>query len=116
MKSSLKERFEQLVRIPAADRAPTGSSAVFVLRLARPPGNGLPETIPAMTTLVHCGMDLLKAKRAIEALLENPEVIVDLPMVEDKNVLLTELARSGIEAAPVPSGRAVPAIVHEQPG
>jgi hypothetical protein len=69
-----------------------------------------------MSMLVHCGMDLLKAKRAIEALLENAEVIVDLPNVEDKKVLISELARSGIDAMPAPVGRAVPSTVQEQQG
>jgi hypothetical protein len=116
MKSSLKERFEQLVHIPAADRAPTGSSGVFVLRLPRPPGNGLPETIPAMTTLVHCGMVLLKAKRAIEALLESPVVIVELPTVADENMLIAELAKSGIDARSVSADLEAPSTVHERQG
>jgi hypothetical protein len=98
MKSSLKEQFEQLARIPAADRAPSGSPAVFNLRLPRPPGNGLPDTIPAMRTLVRRGMKLLKAKQAVEALLEGQEVIVDLPAVEDPDLLSAELAEAGISA------------------
>jgi hypothetical protein len=98
MKLSLKERFEQLVRIPAADRGLSGSPAVFILRLPRPPGNGLPETIPAMRALVRRGMDLLAAKRAIETLLRNTELAVMLPKVEDPKVLAAELAEAGITA------------------
>jgi hypothetical protein len=98
MKSSLKEQFEQLEHIPAADRAPSGSPAVFTLRLAQPPGGGLPDTIPAMRALVRRGMDLLMAKRAIEALLQNAEVVVNLPMVEDPKVLAAALAEAGITA------------------
>jgi hypothetical protein len=116
MKSSLKERFEQLAHILAADRAPTGSSGVFILRLPRPPGNGLPETIPAMTTLVHCGMNLLKAKRAIEALLESPEVIVELPTVEDEDTLIAELAKSGIDAMSAPANPEARSTVYERQG
>jgi hypothetical protein len=99
MKSWSKVRFEQLVHIPAAARAPSGSPAVFILRLPRPPGNGLPETIPAMRALVRRGMDLLMAKRAIEALLQNAEVVVSLPQVEDPKLLGAELAAFGISAA-----------------
>jgi hypothetical protein len=98
MNSSLKGQFEQLVRIPAADRARSGSPAMFILRLPRPPGNGLRETIPAMRALVRRGMDLLSARRAIEALLQNAEVVVNLPMVEDLKALADELAEAGITA------------------
>jgi hypothetical protein len=98
MKSSLKGQFEQLVRIPVADHAPSGSPAAIILCLPRPPGNGLPETIPAMRALVRRGMDLLLAKRAIEALLQNAEVVVKLPMVEDLKALAAELAEAGITA------------------
>ena len=98
MRSSLKERFEQLARIPAAYRAPSGSPAAFVLRLPRHPGNGLTDTLPAMRTLIRRGMNLLKAKRAIETLLECREVLVDLPMVEDPKVLIEELAKAGVTA------------------
>jgi hypothetical protein len=79
-------------------------------------GNGLPETIPAMTTLVHCGMVLLKAKRAIEALLESPVVIVELPTVADENMLIAELAKSGIDARSVSADLEAPSTVHERQG
>ena len=44
---------------------------------------------------------MLKAKRAIEALVEDGRVFVDLPTVEDHEVLRTELDRAGIVAAHV---------------
>lgn len=42
---------------------------------------------------------MLKAKRAIEALVEDGRVFVDLPTVEDHTVLADDLAKAGISAA-----------------
>jgi hypothetical protein len=98
MKPSLKERFEQLERVPAHARGTSGSAVALVLSLLHPPGGGLPETISATRALVHGGMDVLKAKRVIEGLFDKPEAMVDLPMVEDTKVLIDELAKSGIRA------------------
>jgi putative transcriptional regulator len=72
---------------------------VFVLRWDR--DTTLPRTVDAMTTLARRGLTLLKAKRAIEALVEDGRVFVDLPTVEDHEILRTELDRAGIVAAHV---------------
>ncbi len=69
----------------------SGLPAVFTLRLSRP-GNGLPKTINGIQLQFRRRMDLLKAKRAIEALFENPEVVVLLPLVEDSKILAAELS------------------------
>src|SRR5580658_3335224 len=98
MSSSLKARFERLERMPADDRAPSGSRALFALRLSSPPGNGFPKTIDAMQSLVRRGMNLLNAKRAVEAMLEGREVVVDLPSVDDPDILTAELVEAGITA------------------
>jgi putative transcriptional regulator len=70
---------------------------VFVLRLAL---DGLPpRTIDATDALARRGMTMLRAKRATETLLEKGRVFVDLPTVEDAQVLIAELAAAGIAAA-----------------
>ena len=50
---------------------------------------------------------MLRAKRAIEALLEDGRVFVDVPTVEDPAALAADLASSGIAAAPVEAPGAV---------
>lgn len=54
-----------------------------------------------MVALAKRGMTLLKAKRAIEALLENGRVFVSVPTVEDQGSLTDELKRAGIMAAQI---------------
>jgi len=49
--------------------------------------------------LARRGMTMLRAKRAIEAMLEDGEVAVDVPTVEDVGVLARELRRAGIKVA-----------------
>jgi putative transcriptional regulator len=44
---------------------------------------------------------MLRAKRTIEALLEDGRVFVELPTVEDPKAVTDDLARAGIAAAPV---------------
>ena len=97
MDSSLRARFARLGPIRAIDRVTSGSPAVFVLRL--PWEGGHPRTIDATHALARRGLSLLRAKRAIESLLEKGRVFVELPMVEDTTVLTAELAAAGITAA-----------------
>lgn len=54
-----------------------------------------------MFALARRGMTMLRAKRAVEMLLETGRVFVEVPMVESAEALSTELARTGIAAAPV---------------
>lgn len=99
MDSSLRERFARLGPIQGVGRVSSGLPAIFVLRL--PPGHGTPRTIDATLALARRGLSLLRAKRAIEALVEDGRVFVDLPTVEDHDTLRDELAGAGIAAAPV---------------
>jgi putative transcriptional regulator len=46
-------------------------------------------------------MTMLRAKRAVEALLEDGRVFVDVPTVEDPAALAADLASAGVAAAPV---------------
>jgi putative transcriptional regulator len=97
MDSSLRERFARLGPIRAIDRVTSGSPAVFVLRL--PLDGPRPRTIDATHALARRGLSMLRAKRAVESLLEKGRIFVDLPMVEDTKVLTDDLAKAGIAAA-----------------
>jgi putative transcriptional regulator len=97
MDSSLKERFARLGPIRTIDRVSSGSPAVFVLRL--PLDGAIPRTIDATLTLARRGMTMLRAKRAVEALLEKGRVFVELPTVEDTAALTDDLRKAGISAA-----------------
>jgi putative transcriptional regulator len=93
----LRERFARLGPIRAIDRVTSGSPAVFVLRL--PLDGPRPRTIDATHALARRGLSMLRAKRAVESLLEKGRIFVDLPMVEDTKVLTDDLAKAGIAAA-----------------
>ncbi len=99
MDSSLKERFARLGPTRVIDRVSSGSPAVYVLRV--PPVLKHVRTIDGMFALARRGFTMLQAKRAIEAMLDDGRVFVDLPMVESDEALTTELARAGITAAAV---------------
>jgi putative transcriptional regulator len=96
MDSSLRERFARLGPIRAIDRVTSGSPAVFVLRLAT--DGPRPRTIDATHALARRGMTMLRAKRAIEAVLDDSRAFVDLPTVEDPKALTDDLANAGIVA------------------
>jgi saccharopine dehydrogenase-like NADP-dependent oxidoreductase len=51
-------------------------------------------------------MPMLRAKRAMEALLERGKAFVDVPMVEDQAALTAELRAAGIVAVIVAGTRA----------
>ncbi len=70
---------------------------MFVLRLQ--PDNARPRTIDATHALARRGMTMLRAKRAVESLLDKGRVFVDLPTVEDTAALTHDLAGAGIVAA-----------------
>ena len=96
MDSSLRERFARLGQIRVIDRVTSGSPAVFVLRLLQ--DGSQPRTIDATHALARRGLTMLRAKRAIETLLEKGRVFVELPIVEDPHVLAVELAKAGMNA------------------
>lgn len=62
------------------------------------------RTIDATKALARRGMTMLRAKRAIEAMLDDGEVAVEVPMVEDLGVLARELRRAGIKVARIATG------------
>jgi putative transcriptional regulator len=96
MDSSLRERFARLGPIRAIDRVTSGSPAVFVLRTALD-GTRL-KTIDATYALARRGMSMLRAKRATESLSEDCRVFAELPMVEDVQAVIADMAACGIAA------------------
>jgi putative transcriptional regulator len=75
---------------------------VFVLR--HPVDDPIPRTIDATMLLVYHGMTMLRGKRAIEAMLDDGGVIVELPLVEDPAAVIRGMAQAGIEAIQVAPG------------
>ena len=101
MKQSLRERLARLGPIQALDRVPSGSPETLVLR----PADGLAkvQTIAATLALARRGMTLLRAKRAVEAMVELGEAIAHVPTVESAAMLAGDLKTAGIEARRVAS-------------
>ena len=96
-RSSLKEEFARLGPIRAVDRVSSGSPADVMLRRS---DSGQPlKSVMAILALARRGISLLRAKRAIECMLDTGEVNVHLPMVEDLQTLTDELAASGVETS-----------------
>lgn len=93
-KSSLKARFARLGPVRAVDRAPSASPVELVLRPARK----RIETVSAALALARCGLAMLRAKRTIEAMIEEGEAVVHLPAVEDVATLARNLDAVGIKA------------------
>jgi putative transcriptional regulator len=94
MDSSLRELFGRAGPIRAIDRVPSGSPAAFVLRqLTNHPA---PRTIDGTLALARRGMPMLRAKRAMEALLLCGEAFVEVPHVENLVALTRELRAAGI--------------------
>lgn len=60
-----------------------------------------------MFALARRGLTMLQAKRKIEALVEDGRVFVELPTVEDPQVLADDLAKAGIAAAAVETPKCV---------
>jgi len=57
-------------------------------------------TIPAIEALVKRHLPLLRAKRAIEAMLDDGSVFVELPRVENVETLAAELRAAGVVTRP----------------
>ncbi len=101
MKRGLKERFARLGPIRDIDRVSSGSPETLVLR----PADGLAKvkTITATQALARRGMTLLKAKRAIEGMVEQGESIAHVPTVDNPAALARELRKAGVDARRVAS-------------
>jgi len=96
MSSSLKERLERLGPVRGVDQVPSGSPVVLSLR----PGQDL-KPVDATLSLAKRGLSLLRAKRAIEEMIETSRAVVLVPKVESKSTLADELAAAGCVVATV---------------
>jgi DNA-binding transcriptional regulator YiaG len=97
MRSKLKERFARLGQVRGVGRVPSGSPVDLVLRPAVDPA--AQNSIAAVMALARRGMTMLRAKRAIEAVLEQGEAIVEVPTVENPSALASELRAAGFKTA-----------------
>ena len=92
MRSKLKERFERLGPVRDVDRVSSGSPEALVLRPASDPVN-----VPAAAlALTRRGVTMLKAKRALEAMLSEGEALLHVPQVESVRALGKELKAAGV--------------------
>src|SRR5688572_20993779 len=95
MPSRLKEQLERLGRGQGISRVTSGSPVDLILR---PTADwSRIRTIDAIRALARRGLTLLRAKRAIEAMLENGEVALEVPTVEDLPTLVRDLGAAGVE-------------------
>ena len=93
--SSLKEVAGRLGPVQDVSQNQSGSKEHLVLHAA---GNDTPVIASrAALALAACGISLLKAKRAIEAVLEKGEATLILPRVSSKPELANELRAAGID-------------------
>jgi DNA-binding transcriptional regulator YiaG len=96
MNSELQARLARLGLIRAIGRVSSGSPVGLVLRPARELA-GL-RTIDATMALAKHGLTLLKAKRLIEAVVDDGEAAAILPTVESLATLTAELDAAGVKA------------------
>ncbi len=112
--SSGPEGFERLARIPGRPRVASGSPAGLLLTWAGDIRDI--KTIPAIRALAHRCMNLLRAKRAIEAMLTERKVFVLVPKVASLDTLIQELAEAGVRAMALPQTTADIAALREKLG
>ena len=110
--SWLPPGFERLARTQGRGRVGSGSPVGLLLEWAATIRDI--KTIPAIESLVHRWMPLLRAKRAIEALVADHRVFVYVPKVESLEILTAELSRAGVKATALPDTAVDVAAVREK--
>lgn len=99
MRSKLKEQFGRLGPVRAVDRVSPGSPETLVLRPA-----GSQTNVPAAAlALARRGVSMLRAKRALEAMLDHGETLLHVPTVESLRALSKELAAAGVRLGRIPA-------------
>lgn len=92
--SWLPEGFERLERTPGEPRVSDGSPAAVLIEWA---GDiRAIKTISAIRALAKRWTPLLRAKRAVEAMLEHKRAFVMVPKLESFDTLAAELATAGV--------------------
>ena len=104
--SSWKERFARRAGDKVRVLVPSGSPVALNLQVD--PAAREIDSIAAIESLVRRHMPLLKAKRAIEAVLNDGSNYLQVPKVEDAATLRSELQAAGLMARVAPlRGRAI---------
>ncbi len=104
--SWLPAGFERLERVPGRGRVDSGSPVGVLLTWAATIRDI--QTIPAILALHHRHMNLARAKRTIEALVEDGRAFALVPKVESVDALTQELAAAGVKITVI--GRTTPDI------
>jgi hypothetical protein len=99
-KSGLKAKFALLAPTRDVDRVPFGSAQTIALTLG--PDLSRVQAIRAVFALRKRGVPTLKAKRAIEAVIDGKELSLEVPLVEDPKRLANELTHSGLQLSIAP--------------
>jgi hypothetical protein len=94
MRSSLRALFGHRVRIAATSRVPSGSPVPYLLQ-AKP---SFAKTVSAARVLAQRHLPLRAAKAVVERLLENQDVTIEIPKVENAKIFESELDELGIKA------------------
>ena len=98
--SWLPEGFARLERARIAPRVQSGSPVGLLIKRAGDIRRI--KTIPAIVALFRRGMVLLRAKRAVEAMVAEGKAFVLVPKVESPDALKRELAAAGVRAVALP--------------
>lgn len=91
-KSSFVERLAPQGRVKGIPRVNSGSSEELILK----PDNENVAVITAVMALAKRGLSMLKAKRAIEAMITSGDVVVEVPKVESVEDLAADLGSAGV--------------------
>lgn len=94
MRSSSKALLGRQVRIAAASRVRSGSPVRYLLRAEA----SFAKTVSAAQVLAKRHLSLRAAKAVVERLLEKQDVTVEIPKVEDSELLESELEELGVQA------------------
>jgi DNA-binding transcriptional regulator YiaG len=94
MNSSSKELFARAERTPGVVRVTSGSPAVYALSRTR----RSPRTISIAQALLRRHVTLKQAHAAVTELLVEPQVIVELPMLESAEAFEQEVEANGATA------------------
>ena len=102
MNSSLREQLGRLGPKRAVDQNLSGSPAIVALRPSSDLGGV--RTIPAIQSLHRRGLSVVRAKRAVEAMVDKGLVVIAAPKVENLSALARDLADSGVAVTAIEVG------------
>jgi len=91
MNPSLEKLFAKAERVKGIERVTSGSPAVYALRRTR----RSPSTISIAQALMRRHVSVKQAHTAVTALLVEPSVTVELPMLEDAKAFEQEVEAHG---------------------